>query len=543
MFALPLNGTVTKVSMSINGRLYDTLVIPKDEAERLKGQDDEAKSSVDAGTGSTAAASNEGGTGEYEMYVPNLFRLPVPSVSPSDVIEISVVYIEDLFFSEGRYHFNMPLQFANSLIPAGKKMSDVLSISCVINAVTANTTFECTSHRMEVVDRSQFPRIELEAVVGKKPENLSGSSSSATVNLAEGDQPGLLSYCTEANSVDFNISYSMASEEIVATLLKEDPTPDEPGSFLLFVTPPSVDNAHRFFNRNMVFLLDRSGSMTGDPFIEATKALKKGLDSLEEHDRFNIIVFDHRQVSFQKRCVSATRNNITSAKNWVSGLVPNRGGTDIYAPLEQALNILDDEESSSLVLPFVVLLTDGCVANERDICQFAQGRVSNARILTFGIGYYCNWYFLQMLAQIGRGFSDVVVYKECIYSQMTQLLDMAAIPVITNVRLEIPGEAEIVDLVPRTIPDLFMGAPLVGYVVLCCVVCMLFFSFFFIFFSFSFFIINIYIYISIPLLTLSLILSLSPPTPPLSLSSKPQDHLWSIHRPVPTFDHIARSVC
>jgi hypothetical protein len=107
-----------------------------------------------------------------------------------------------------------------------------------------------------------------------------------------------------------------------------------------------------------------------------------------------------------------------------------------------------------------VLLTDGCVANEREICHYANGAATRTRILTFGIGIYCNWFFLKLLAQIGRGFFDVAAYSERIYEQVVHLLNMAAIPVITNVALEIPGVRKL-DLYPFPIPDLFMGAPLV----------------------------------------------------------------------------------
>jgi len=99
------------------------------------------------------------------------------------------------------------------------------------------------------------------------------------------------------------------------------------------------------------------------------------------------------------------------------------------------------------------------VEDEKDIAKSARAKVKNTRLLTFGIGSYCNWFFLKMLAEIGRGFSDVVVYKEKIFGQVNQLLNVASEPVITNIGMKAPG-VKSMDVFPCPIPDLFMGAPL-----------------------------------------------------------------------------------
>ena len=99
-----------------------------------------------------------------------------------------------------------------------------------------------------------------------------------------------------------------------------------------------------------------------------------------------------------------------------------------------------------------------CVS--RTICRTAANNCKNTRVLTFGIGTYCNWYFLKMLAEIGRGFDDVVVYRENIYRKMTRLLERASVPVLTNIELDMPGLDE-VELYPFPIPDLFLNGPLV----------------------------------------------------------------------------------
>jgi hypothetical protein len=230
------------------------------------------------------------------------------------------------------------------------------------------------------------------------------------------------------------------------------------GTFCLFVTPP-MQAAHEHYHRNIVFLLDRSGSMTGDPYLEATRALEGGLRTLGPGDMFTIVVFDHAHKAFSDALLPATPDHIREAIDWMVLIRPDRGGTDIKAPVEWALQLLETHESDDSVLPFCVLLTDGCVANEREICTSAQSSVRRTRILTFGIGPFANWFFLKMLATIGRGFTDTTVFGEKIYAQMTALLNSASHPLITNISLDLPQDQNI-ELYPSPLPDLFLGSPL-----------------------------------------------------------------------------------
>eukprot|EP00478_Filoreta_tenera_P000177 GABV01000177.1.p1 GENE.GABV01000177.1~~GABV01000177.1.p1 ORF type:complete len:479 (-),score=190.75 GABV01000177.1:21-1457(-) len=125
----------------------------------------------------------------------------------------------------------------------------------------------------------------------------------------------------------------------------------------------------------------------------------------------------------------------------------------------QFLNSLAQREPGRL--PFVVLLTDGAVANERDICTRLQQETqqgSPVRVLTFGIGKYCNWYFLKMAAQVSRGFSAAAAFQEQLFPKIQQMMMQASTPVLTEVQLEMALQS--VEVYPFPIPDLFAGRPL-----------------------------------------------------------------------------------
>lgn len=485
MFVLPLNGTVTEAKVQIHSRLFETIIIPKDEAEKCKKKDEEIKEDWIHLPPMT-----------FEDYVPNFFRLPISGVASTEIISVNVVYIEPLTFNNGMYQFSQALKFSDRLIPGGKKMSDVLSLHCVINSVTSECKFESSTHDLRVIN-NQAPRIELEvaewnnlkyvremkAQMASQPTNPStsnvvpsaGNAGSAGTATQGGRRSSILDAAPGAYSFDFKIAYAMVSTHTLPTLILEPTTPlraldvdekkeekkDDEGNFLLFVTPPSLENLDGFFSRDIIFLLDRSGSMTGDPYSEAVRSLFVALQTLKETDRFNISAFDHKQVWFSPDIVDATQQNVAKALSWIRGFPPQGGGTDIHTPLSTSLKKLNESNQSNnnLIMPFVMLITDGCVADERQICHYVNGHCNRVRLLTLGIGSFCNWFFLKMLSQIGSGFSDVVVYKEKIYEQMVQLVTMASVPVLTQCKLEVPGIKE-VELYPFPVPDLFIGAPL-----------------------------------------------------------------------------------
>mmetsp|Transcript_15694 Transcript_15694/g.22049 ORF Transcript_15694/g.22049 Transcript_15694/m.22049 type:complete len:158 (+) Transcript_15694:2-475(+) len=151
----------------------------------------------------------------------------------------------------------------------------VVKVKCIINSVCLNTPFSSKTHKVTALD-DQFPRVELDVTDFSKP-----------CEVSDPDVP------LQFKSVDFTLSYSQSSDQILSTLIKEET--DEENSFLLFMTPPSVTNISQYYARNIVFLLDRSGSMGGSPFNEATRALSAALSNLRPNDNFNVIAFDHNQ--------------------------------------------------------------------------------------------------------------------------------------------------------------------------------------------------------------------------------------------------------
>lgn len=368
----------------------------------------------------------------FEQFIPDLFRLPIDSIEPDEIVSVKVDFLQTLLFFKQRYNCSICLK----VIPgthAEIPISDLINIKCIFDTFHENISFKSNTHSLKVM-KSDSQRVEIKAT----PRS----------NQTE----------------DFQFCYWLKHQEILPIVIHQNAAPnalDPRNSFLIFVAPPtSVSEA---LPRDFIFLLDRSDSMTGAPYKEALKALKVACGRLLASDRFTIIAFDHEMEYFSKTLQTPSQEVLNNVAQWAASTL-TRGGTNISQPLYWALGILNEQSKNSdgnmSRLPIVFLITDGCVSNEREIIKEVKVRCKNVRLFTFGIGLYCNWYFLKMLSQIGRGFSDSIVYPESIYQQMLDLMEYANLPILTSISFEAAGIGD-VEICPSLVPDLFAGSPII----------------------------------------------------------------------------------
>eukprot|EP00485_Elphidium_margaritaceum_P000756 CAMPEP_0202688042 /NCGR_PEP_ID=MMETSP1385-20130828/3579_1 /ASSEMBLY_ACC=CAM_ASM_000861 /TAXON_ID=933848 /ORGANISM="Elphidium margaritaceum" /LENGTH=718 /DNA_ID=CAMNT_0049342919 /DNA_START=32 /DNA_END=2188 /DNA_ORIENTATION=- len=446
VFALPTAGTVMNVKLVIGqDRVLTTAIVSKDEARDLMSTiSKKGKHGGGGGGDDTATNIVPEQQSPYEQYTADLFRLPFGVVAPGDDIHLTCEYLEPLPFFKKGYIVSVPLYFPQGTIVENATWHNVVSVECRINALAANCKIDCWSHNVQETHDADSGAVVVRSAESK-PLEAGDEKSNKFLDDADVSRTGR----------DFELSYSVKSEEIQAHCVQEVDVEDaDSGSLCIFITPPV--KLSTTFGRAFFFLLDRSGSMVGEPYREAIRALNRALDRLRPSDQFNVCAFDHEQVFFQDALVAADKATIQRCKQWIDEYPPNRGGTVMNVPIERALAHLESCE----LLPFVVLITDGAVANEREICkQLEENKDLRSRFITLGIGSYCNWFFLKTLAKIGRGFSDVVVYKEHIYYKIDRLLRMANTPVLTDI--EVGLKSDEIELYPFPIPDLFIGAPVV----------------------------------------------------------------------------------
>ncbi|MBE0695441.1 MAG: VWA domain-containing protein, partial [Anaerolineaceae bacterium] len=205
--------------------------------------------------------------------------------------------------------------------------------------------------------------------------------------------------------------------------------------------------------REFIFVLDRSGSMTGEPIAQARNALRACLRSLNPGDTFRILLFDNELEWFHKGALSVTQEQIEQADAYL-GQVQGRGGTEILRAIEAVLTLPVDMEHTR----FVVFLTDGAVSAEAQALEQIRSRIGSARFFTFGIGPSVNRALLSRMARLGRGRAAFLQLDEDIEGAIIRFQDSVSFPVLTNLSLEWKnGKAW--DIYPARLPDLYSGEP------------------------------------------------------------------------------------
>jgi Ca-activated chloride channel family protein len=235
----------------------------------------------------------------------------------------------------------------------------------------------------------------------------------------------------------------------------------EDGYFMLLLAPGAA-RAATALRRDVVAVLDVSGSMSGDKLAQAKAALEQLLGSLREGDRFRIVAFASGVRRFAAEWTPATTEQRRRAVDWVRALNTD-GGTNIAGALEEAYSLPPTEGA----LGVVVFLTDGLpTVGEQDperIAGRAEQRRGGFRVFSFGIGYDVNTYLLDRLTERARGITEYITPGGNIEQAVGALAGKIASPVLTDVRVDGGNDVELYDLQPGTLPDLFAGDEMVVF--------------------------------------------------------------------------------
>ena len=206
--------------------------------------------------------------------------------------------------------------------------------------------------------------------------------------------------------------------------------------------------------REFVFVLDRSGSMSGEPIRQARNALRACLRILEIKDTFRILLFDDRLEWYKTDATQVAQDEIDQADQFLS-TIEGRGGTEIVQTLETTLNLPADPER----VRYIIFLTDGAVSAEDRALNSIRSKLKQARIFTFGIGPSVNRALLSKMAQLGRGSAEFLQLNEDIEGAILRFQDKVAFPVLTDIQLAWVG-CKVWDMIPATLPDLYAGQSL-----------------------------------------------------------------------------------
>jgi len=279
----------------------------------------------------------------------------------------------------------------------------------------------------------------------------------------EGQNRAIAGY--EASNIlpdrDFALYFSLGDEQAFHLLpYEESGVSDDPDGFFLLLLAPRPDAAARPLPKDVLLVLDQSGSMEGEKFIQAQEALRYILQHLNPDDRFNLISFSTGLTTYASGLRPADEAN--EALAWVDGLSA-QGSTDINRALLEGAAILREAGGGENARPaYVIFLTDGLptegeVDSQRILDNFRSAAPEGLRLFAFGVGYDVDTFLLDSLAQAHHGDSTYVLPGERLDEVLSSFYARISTPVLTDLELDF-GDLAVYDLYPSPLPDLFLGS-------------------------------------------------------------------------------------
>jgi len=303
------------------------------------------------------------------------------------------------------------------------------------------------------LDWPKFTCLNLDVISPGLRNSLRGSVS------RKGETTATVSFETKNNSDDFQLFYGLSNNDFGMSLLTYR-EPGKDGYFLLQISPKDNVTESQLVNKDIVFVLDTSGSMADEGKMEkARNALLFGVRTLRDGDRFNVINFAGEEHLFEDKLIASNADNRKRGEEFVKKLQPN-GGTNINDALKAALKQFDSSDRPKML----VFMTDGrptvgeanidkIIKNSREI------KVDGLRMFTFGVGYDVNTQLLDKLAEENSGTADYVEPKEDLEIKVSNFFTKVNSPVLTGLEMDFGGVQT--DLMyPRALNDIFKGSQL-----------------------------------------------------------------------------------
>jgi len=256
---------------------------------------------------------------------------------------------------------------------------------------------------------------------------------------------------------DFHLVYSLGEEQAFHLISYREPESDDPDGFFLAMIAPQPDIDTRSIPKDLILVLDKSGSMEGEKFQQAKQALQYILEHLNPGDRFNVLAFSTGLNTYADRLRPASQVN--QAIDWVQGLSA-QGSTDINRALLEAAYLVDHERPAYLIFLTDGLPTEGVVDSQMILDNLGAAAPENLRLFAFGVGYDVDTYLLDSLAQAHHGASTYVPSGSRLDEMLSSFYAKISTPVLTDLALDFE-DIGAYDLYPDPLPDLFAGSQIV----------------------------------------------------------------------------------
>ncbi|MEP6900425.1 MAG: VIT domain-containing protein [Actinomycetota bacterium] len=421
VFPLPNNAAVDDMTMRIGERTIRGQVRKREEAKEIY----------------EAAKSNGQIASLLDQERTNIFTQAVANILPGEKVTIEISYVETLKYEDGQYEFVFPMTVGPRYNPSSVSPNEAQKISPPV-------AVERAGHDISI-EVNLDAGVSIEKVESKSHQIESLMLSANSYNVKLKDEKTI-------PNKDFILRYDVAGKKIEDAILTH--RSDKGGYFTLILQPPDAPRVQDVTPKEIVFVIDTSGSMEGFPLDKAKESMKMALDGLNPQDTFNLITFAGDTSILFEKPVSATPENLKKAQEFLAGR-RGGGGTEMMTAIRAALDPSDAQDH----IRVVCFMTDGYVGNEAEILAEIQ-KHPNARIFSFGIGSSVNRMLLDKMAEEGRGEVEYVALTDDGSAAARRFHERVRSPLLTDISLDF-GDLQVADIYPKRINDLFSAKPVV----------------------------------------------------------------------------------
>lgn len=415
---------------------------------------------------------------------PNLFTTKLANIAPGETIKISLSYLQSITLNDETFSLRIPLTLTPRYIPTEQYPNTNETAYSAEPAVKSEQVHKTkiqsngwATNNARVPDASEITPFQTRLSINPLSKNFSNQQSVTLAVTIDGSLPlekitslyhqildnktgnkHLISLKNTSVRLDqdFVLQWQLAQGQTpkVAFFTQRDPI-NESNQYqygLLMVMPPKSIN-EKTIKKDVIYIIDTSGSMGGVAIKQAKQSLIQGLGFLSPNDTFNILAFNTNTRPLFAMNKSASEDNLEYAKQWLSTLQAG-GGTNMAPAIKQAFQYPMKRETYRQV----VFITDGSVGNEAELFSLIDKELGSTRLHTVGIGSAPNGYFMTEAARVGRGTYRYIGSINEVNEQMTQLFSQISKPLMRNIELTWPTTQ--VEIFPKKIPDLYANQPL-----------------------------------------------------------------------------------
>jgi len=443
VFPLPDESAVDQLRMEVNERVIEGEIRKRDKAREIYN------TAKELGKKTTLV----------EQERPNIFTTSVANIGPGEKVSVEIGYQETVSYNNRTFSLRFPMVVGVRYIPGLPASSNQYeSLTFTGRGWAQNTDKVPDANRItppvQTPDKKPANPISLTVDLNS---GLSLKRISSPYHAVMKKKLGKGHYSIQLeNRVwtdrDFVLEWQPEiGSEPSAALFAE--TRGEEKYLLLMIMPPDRQKLPALKPREIIFVLDISGSMAGPSIMQARESVSLAVSRLGPTDLFNVIVFNNTARSIFTGSRRADKNNVSQALRFIENLNA-QGGTNIASALEMALDGYSEHQFPRQI----VFLTDGCAGNEKELFQIISSRLGDSRLFTVGIGSAPNSFFMTRAAEFGRGTFTYIGDLSEVGDKMMFLFEKLESQTMSDIKLK--AEKSSLLLYPEKIPDIYSTEPL-----------------------------------------------------------------------------------